>query len=75
MTHDEAQALMQQIGCRDTRNAAALHLAYVVYVDRATRGMCGKLPVSEAYHILSEAIKKPPAVKQGALFEAKGADL
>ena len=68
MTRTEAEALMTRIGCLDTRNVACLHLAYVHYIDRAGRGLCQSLPVSEAYALLVAELKKPPAVTQGALF-------
>jgi hypothetical protein len=75
MTRNEAEELMTRIGCLDTRNVACLHLAYVHYADRVGRGLCQSLPVAEAYALLVEELKKPPAVKQGALFTDKGADL
>jgi hypothetical protein len=75
MTRTEAEALMTRIGCIDTRNVACLHLAYVHYIDRAGRGLCQSLPVSEAYALMVAELKKPPTVTQGALFEEKGADL
>lgn len=71
MTFLEAEAIMKRVGCLDLRNVACLHIAYCHYSDRAGRGECERLPVSEAYRLLCDALKKPaPEAKQEALFDA-----
>ena len=73
MTTTEAEQVMRSVGCMDVRNVGCLHIAYCHYCDRAGRGECDRVPVSEAYALLVAELKKPPTVKQGALF-ASGPD-
>ncbi len=75
VTKTDAEKIMKSVGCLDTRNAACLHIARCHYIDRVGRGECQEQPVRDAYELLLEDLKKPPAVTQGALFSEKMADL
>lgn len=75
MTPAEATEIMQRLGCIDTRNKGCLHITRLHWIDRRGRGEVPEMPVAEAYDVLLAEIEKPPAVKQGALFVDKGADL
>jgi hypothetical protein len=73
MTRTEAEELMKRHGCIDVKMPACLHITLCHWIDRYGRGEVPHAPMGEAYEVLRKI--EPPAAKQVALFDTKGADL